>query len=71
MRLSARLRGLLLLLTIALLVVAALRLVAQGGTPAFWLRNLGSMAAFIGLPLAAAILLGWLGLLVSRRFGDR
>jgi hypothetical protein len=69
--LSARVRGLLLLLTLGLLAVAVLRLVAQGGTPSFWLHNLGSMAAFVGIPLVLAILLGGLGLLVSRRFGDR
>jgi len=69
--LSARVRGMLLLLTLVLLVVAVLRLVSQGGTPAFWLHNLGSMSAFVLIPLAVAIVLGGLGLFVSRRFGDR
>jgi hypothetical protein len=69
--LSARVRGMVLLLTLALLVVAVLRLVAQGGTPGFWLRNLGSMAAFVGIPLLLAIVLGGLSVLVSRHFGER
>ncbi len=60
-----------LLLTLVLLVIVVLRLVAQGGTPAFWLQNVASMAAFVGIPLLVAILLGGLGLLVSRRFGGR
>jgi hypothetical protein len=67
--LSARVRGLVLFVTLGLLIVVAVRLAAQGGTPGFWLQNLGSMAAFVGIPLLVAILLGGLGLLVSRRFG--
>jgi hypothetical protein len=69
--LSARTRGVILLITLLLLGVAAVRLAAQGGTPAFVLHNLGSMAAFVGVPLLLALGLGGLSVFVSRRFGER